>query len=321
MLWADDDDDYEITTLKQKAFIEERLDICVCGEQMQIIDNNGTKQYICYTCGQINYTEEAFDIKLEETIEFEEKRIEYGNKSGENYMRTVREEILLEIKKVSKIIPISEAQSNAAMKNFLIMRSNRIPRARPRKGLISACIINEIKVPIEKISAIFGISQKYITDGIKAFNKHLLPFDKVSIETLVLEFLNNVREFFDPSFYDNYKQIIVDFVKICYYYYIGYDTTIKTKCIGIIYYICQVKDITMPQEFINYTGIGKNTLYKFFDKLVVYLHAKSVAGCKYPQNFNYRRLELNRFIESRGLKLIQIQLKGRFLKFLDTYEF
>ena len=128
-------------------------------------------------------------------------------------------------------------------------------------------------------------------------------------------------QLFDSSFYDTYKQIIVDFVKICYYYYIGYDTTIKTKCIGIIYYICQVKDVNMPQEFINYTGIGKNTLYKFFDKLVVYLHAKSVIGCKYPKNFDYRRKELNRFISSRGLKLIQIQLKGRFLKFLDNYEF
>ncbi len=321
MFWGDDDDDIEIIKPIKRIYNTDRLDKCVCGETMQMQDANGTKQYICYFCGLITDTNEAFDIKSEEIVEFEEKRVQYGNKSGEEYMRKVREAIMIEIKKISKVIPISEEQIASAMKNYLTMRAERIPRAKPRIGLISACIQNEIKVPIEKLSAIFGIHQKYITEGIKTFNKELLPFDKVSIETIVLDFLNNTRKFFNSDFYDLYKQIIVDFVKICYYYYIGYDTTIKTKCVGIIYYICQVKDITMPTEFIEYTGTGKNTLYKFFDKLVVYLHAKSVAGCRYPQHFNFRREQLNRFIESRGLGLLQINLKGRFLKFLNNFEF
>lgn len=320
MFWDDDETD-DIIIPKKIDVLVQRKDICACGEQMQVLDNNGTKQYICYGCGQMINSDEAFDSKTDEPSELEERRAQYGTKSGEIYMKKVREDVMLEIKKVSKVIPMTEEQITVILKKYLTIRAERIPRAKPRIGLISACIQDEIRVPIEKLSAIFGIHQKYITEGMKTFNKELLPFDTVSIESLVRDFIRNVRTFFPESFWLDHEQNIIDFVKICYYYHIGYDTTIKTKSVGVIWYLHEINGAEIPQKFMDYTGIGKNTLYKFYDKLIVYLHAKSARSGKYPEHFFNRREQLRRFVSDRGIGLLQIEMKGRYAKFLDEYEF
>mgnify|MGYP003430497410 CR=1 FL=1 len=48
MLWADDDETFEIIAPKKKAYLLEKQDISICCEQMQILDNNRKKKYIYY---------------------------------------------------------------------------------------------------------------------------------------------------------------------------------------------------------------------------------------------------------------------------------
>ncbi len=321
MIWDDSED--EIIDLPTKSYDldKQQQDICTCGEYMQILENNGAKQYVCNNCGRIINTTEAFDVKEDIIIDLEEKKARYGSKSGDMYMKKVKDEVMTEIKKVAKIYPMTETQISSILKKFLTIRSERIPRAKPRIGLISACIQDEIKLPTEMLSTIFSIPQKHITEGIKTFNKELLPFNTVSIENIIVDFLNLSKQYFNELFWINYTQLIIDLIKVCCGFYIGYDTTIKTKCVGTIWYICQAKKIKMPEEFIKSTKMGKNTLHKFYDQLIVFLHAKGRKDGLYQAHFENRSRELKRFMRDHDLELVNIELKGRYLKFLDLYDF
>jgi hypothetical protein len=69
--------------------------------------------------------------------------------------------------------------------------------------------------------------------------------------------------------------------------------------------------IFFKEIFIKSTGMGKNTLYKFYDQLIVYIHAKGRKDKLNKLHFDNRRNEIKRFLKDRNIEIVNIELKGK----------
>ena len=65
----------------------------------------------------------------------------------------------------------------------------------------------------------------------------------------------------------------------------------------------------------------KNTIYKFYDLLIVYSNAKSRIDGLYAENFKNRYNQLNEYLKFRKIEIIKFPESGRFLKYKKKYIF
>ena len=293
-------------------------DIC-CEKKMTIMLENGIQQYICDKCGKIIKTQENNEIS-EELNNLDIKIPEYGNKSDKKYKITIKNVLLSDISKVSEKYLITQEQIYKILGDFLMIRGKQIPRAKPRIGLICACIYEETKIPINQLSNIFSINQKYITYGIKTYARELLPFNDITIRGYVNIIFEQIKKLnLNTSLIDrilSHQEIVYDLVEFSILFYIGDGITIKTKVAGIFLYI-GIDEKTI----ITLLDIGKNTIYKFYDLLIVYSNAKSRIDGLYAENFKNRYNQLNEYLKFRKIEIIKFPESGRFLKYKKKYIF
>jgi hypothetical protein len=286
---------------------------------MQIDKVNGTRQYTCVMCGRFIRTTESFDSEKVETQNLEFKEILYGSKSGDIYISKVKEDIGNEIKIISQEFKLSDLEIMNILEDFMKIRSVYIPRAKPRKGIIGAIIFykTEGKVKISDISRLFAIDQCFITRGMGLYLKCMNPFQNKNTEEYVNSILINY-----PQELLEYKQIYMDLIDISNALYISREFTIRTKCAGITWLLCKHKGVALSLQLLEKKlGMVKPTIYKFYDKLVMYANAKRRLNGPDNGGFANRRTQLLRYFEMRGISVPEIHEKGRFAKYYKIYAF
>lgn len=319
MIFVDEEeiDDFDIKLLNQHTDASR----CICGDKYIITEYNGIKRYVCDKCGIFINTQEDFNITEDTTIEYEEKRVKYGNKSGESYIRKMKDDIIRIMGVVINAYNLSDEIVNNTLNIYLDMRAKIILRGKPRRGFIAAILHSTVNIPSKSLSQLFGIDSKYISSGIKMYKRELKPYFKRSLKELVTNEFGYIMPSLPPEFSKEYGSIIIDFCIICYSYYIGINTTIRTKCLGIIKYIIEAKVLTMPLTTQKFLSSCDTTINKFYDLLIIYLFAIKPKDQEATIGFTNRREQLRDFLNHHDIPLIQIQLRGRFKKALQSYEF
>ncbi len=290
-----------------------KTDQCECGQIMRTLKENGVKKYICDHCGRYINTYETYENCVE-TSSLETIKPVYGNKSGETYVKKIKEDLMNDLNKITRIYSITEEQILRIIKKFLIVRSEKIPRAKPRIGLICACVYNETKIPTEKLSEIFQIKHKHITEGIKTISREINPFNKVTISASVEEALMLIKTTLPEILpeVEKVKNILVEIISLSIALYIGVNTTMRTKCGGILHYLIQAKKIPIKTtDVVLGLKLSKSTIDKFYDQLLIYLHAKARIDLKYQIPFAARREQLLAYFKHRNIEIIALQKKHK----------
>ena len=320
-------DSEEFTAFLTPTYIKEAIsDVCTCGYKKRLTEYNGIQRYICDGCGRFDDTRESFDAKINISPETEDEITTYGNKSGEGYIKKIKEDIMAEIQKVAKKYTISHEQMMSIMDKYMTIRTEKIPRAKPRIGLICACIYEETKIPQDQIIQIYGIPQKYLTEGIKLYMHELLPFNNISTESLLENMFISMKTCClvpeAEKVVVSVRPLICEMCKLCSIYYVAHNTTFKTKFAGVIWYLMESGKITLrPEELYRLLDISRNTILKFYDQFLIILHATGRIDGQFSKNFANRRLQLRAYLENRGIKIMPIKLVGKYKKFTNIYKF
>lgn len=321
-----DETDIPLKVEKKKYNKIAITDICICGTKMRATKENGIRKYICDDCGRFITTRETFDNKIEDFTDLERTTPIYGNKSGELYFKKIKEDLKYEINKITLKFAISQEQIMNIMEKFLTIRAERIPRAKPRKGLICACIYEETKIPQEQLCIIYEIKQKYITDGVKMLAHEILPFNNISIESIIEDIytnlkLQNANLIIEKILIEN-KYILIELCKISTIFYIGANTTIKTKFSGAVLYLNEAKKINIDFEiFIKLINISRNTVLKYYDQLILALHIIKRKDDQYNESIANRRTQLHEYLKYRNINIVDIHFRGKYMKYMKTYVF
>ena len=301
-----------MTKLNLRPVIEivQNVDIC-CDVKMYSNITEGMETLICQICGKfLKIQEEAGNRNFDG---MERKKIPYGLRSGTAYKLKMKEEIRIFLQKVLDEYQIEEDQIMQIVKAYFTIRESRIPRANPRRGLICACINKIAGIPVDYLSKIYNLNQKYITEGEKAYRRELTPFDDLSIDELI----DNIYIRFklqDAPEVCTTKSIVTQIIKLSISYYIASDTTMKTKVSGTINFLIETGYFEYDIKKICKTlNIGIMTVYKFYDQLVLslYYHVN--------ENTKFRMEQMRDFLKFSGINISDtLKKKKRMEKYFNN---
>ena len=128
------------------------------------------------------------------------------------------------------------------------------------------CKLNNKDITLKKIADIFKIPQKSITTGIKIIedyeSKGLIKLD-YKPEKTSLEYLQELFNELGISDKKEQLNLCVKLVEITQDNLIG-SNTIRSKCLGSIYYMIVKKKLNInPELIISKFNISKGTLFRF----------------------------------------------------------
>jgi len=323
MIFSEDVDsdkikDY-INGLDNSSEIQKFEDIC-CGVKMFVEISNESKNYLCKICGKyIRFS--SIDEISEFNIGEENKNI-YGKKSGIKYEESIKNDILKSIDKAKKIDIICDKHKYKIIEIYMCLRGAYINRAQPRTGIILGCISKIAGISKEALSKEFQIGTKYITEGIKFITREIPSLQQnTQDDNIDIEYKKFKIDIYKDIFNDN-KIIVRELIKLSDAYYIGNNTTIKTKIAAIFIYLSDVKYINITRtDIVKVCFTEINTIYKFYDYLVIYLNASSRIDKLFSENFLNRYIEMRKYFTSRDIPILKIEYKGRFQKYYTVYNF
>ena len=236
---------------------------CNCGSEFF----KSIKGMECMKCGMVSELKEDEEIVNYVTPEnYEEKTasIEYRSIQKNNTYSKMRS-----ILNVNKDID-EQLQIDAAELYFKIQQL-AIKRASVRDGTMAAafykiCKLNNKDITLKKIADIFKIPQKSITTGIKIIedyeSKGLIKLD-YKPEKTSLEYLQELFNELGISDKKEQLNLCVKLVEITQDNLIG-SNTIRSKCLGSIYYMIVKKKLNInPELIISKFNISKGTLFRF----------------------------------------------------------
>lgn len=315
MNWLDDND---IDKFDYHEYDDIFNDKC-CDQTMQIVKENGLKRFICNICGRYIDTTETFNSDKQQTENLEFKKNIYGSKSGDMYLTKVKNDITNEIKLIRERYNLTDMEVLNILEDFMKIRQEFIPRAAPRKGIIGAIIHNKTngRVKLDDIAKIFNIDRSFLTRGTTRYLKAIKPFENKKSFSYINEVLFNY-----PPEFSQYEQIYLELIALSNAFYICYGSSVETKCAGISWLLCMTGKINMNlTQLIEKLKAVKTTIHKFYDELMIYLHARCLKNGETTENFKNRRVQLIRYFESRKLQIPHFEVKGKYLKYQDIYEF
>lgn len=291
------------------------IDVC-CDKKMQITKDNSIKRLICMSCGRYRDTTDTFEVVKEnvENLKFTEEI--YGFKSGETYIAKIKNDLFQHIRKATKTCSLKEAEVMEIMDVILKFREELIPRGKRRIGLIAATVHYKTGISKEKLCIIYDIEESYITQGIKLYAKIMAPYEKKTIE----DFVDAAIKDYPPVLKDR-RETFLELIKLSRALYISNDLTFKTKCAGIAMLLSVVEPVSVVNLPVA-VGVGKGTICKFYDQIVVYLNAVDTRPQLVdPARFQNRRIQLIRYFKRKNWSLIPMERRGRFAKYFLEYEF
>jgi hypothetical protein len=295
----------------RKDVIQKRVGYC-CEKLMNSHLENGLRNLICLACGRFERIQESVEIKANTIEDLDKRLVPYGSRSGAFYKAKMKDEVRLFLVKTMEAYPLTELQLIKIMDHYFAIRDHRIPRANPRKGLILACVYKVASIPIEYLSKLYELKQHYITEGLKAYRRDLLPFEDFSLFEMVDVVLNRfmLMEYTVPL---KYRETVHEIVKLSVDYYVSMDTTVKTKVAGALYFLVETGFAAdIEQKKIGTTlEIGTTTIYKFYDQLVVAIFED------YNENIKYRRDQLVAYLEHKNIRVTTDFLRKRMDKYMN----
>jgi hypothetical protein len=170
----------------------------------------------------------------------------------------------------------------------------------------------------EKLAVALKVEIKYVTKGEKLYNTIINPFDVKDYKIIYCDILKTY------GLIASRLEIIRNFVLICDGYYVNLTLTNKSKCAGAFWYFIQAWGLVYSiEEVENITEVKKNTIFKAFDNIIIYINAKRI---KNPapvaiENFENRYNELRRYLTENKTKIIDIKFEKRFKKYYNYYDF
>lgn len=292
----------------KKEIVQERVGYC-CKKQMNIRLENGIRTFACMECGKFFRSQDTFMVKTNSFDDIDKKVVPYGSRSGAFYKARMKEEVRQILLKTMETYNLSEAHIIKIMDHYFAIRDHRIPRANPRKGLILACVYKIARIPIEYLSKLYGIKQKYITEGLKAYRRDLTPYEDFSLTEMISNTYNRFKIAGMPEF-EKTEKIVHEIISLSIAFYVAIDTTIKTKVAGAIYFLIETGFYKLDMAKVNKAlDIGITTVYKFYDQLIVALHSD------YNENIKHRREQLLDYFKHRGITIGDLQ-KKRMAKYI-----
>lgn len=317
--------DDEVSDLTLQQFLQPQIvsieiNYC-CGKNMTILNHNSVCRYECDKCGKYIMSNDSFDNKTEITFEYERPVQVYGLLSGYTYIRKMKEELKMFIQKLSPLYNLNENEMINVMDNYFTFRNANIQRAKPRKGIICACINKTAKIPVDLLSKFFNLDQHYITEGQKIYNRKLTPFSIISIDDFVDEEFKRA-ECHNEKIPLSIRQNIIDIIKLSLEYYIAIDTTIKTKVAGLLLYFSEANIVNYDINHIcKILDIGKNTIYKFYDQFVISLYSNERADKSFAENRKYCREQMIDYMSVYNIPVIPLPAKKRLDKYREIFVF
>jgi hypothetical protein len=291
----------------RKEIVQKKVGFC-CGKAMTPRLELGIKTLICLTCGQYFVTQEGAETKSG-TEDLDKKKVPYGDRSGAFYKAKMKEEIHTFLAKAINAFSLTEWQVMKIMDHYFAIRDHRIPRADPRKGLILACVHKITSIPMEYLGRLYGLEQRYITEGLKAYRRDLLPFEDFSLYKMVEVVFKRLElaEYKKPF---ELKKTVHEIVKLSVDFHVAVNTTVKTKVAGALYLLSETGTELEIETISKALDIGTTTIYKFYDQFIVALFED------FNENIKNRRDQLRLYLESRGIKIGEDFLKKRMDKYL-----
>lgn len=319
-LFDEDDTALSIESFIKSNIITMSINQC-CGHDMRTVNAGGMLRYEC-DCGKFINTNEVFNGKVDTTMEFDKPQPIYGMLSGSMYVRKMKEELRTNVQKINPFYKLTDVELSDIIDLYFTMRGAGIQRAAPRQGMICAVIHRITKLPVDYLSKIFDLEQKYITDGEKTVSRQLTPFHNMTVEDLVeQEYKRMACQLQGAPLVlvelIRVKALVIDIVKLSIGFHIAMDTNVKTKIAGILLYLCDVRFMNLEgnDAVAVLLSIGKNTIYKFYDQFVIMLHVMGRTDGRYVENFTNCRTELRAYLAEHGIPVVTLPDKKRLLKY------
>lgn len=291
--------------------------IC-CDNKMKMINENGNKTFICIICGKYIETSESFN----NINEFEKKISNEKKKYGLSNEKVNKSLISNLLSKIQINFQISESAIINIIKNYNDLRARQIFRGKKKDAIIIMCIVKNTSIPVNTLTSIFNVKQRHLTDAHKLIQYELAPFDNTSIK----EYCDGLfKELIHLKIYLNLEpniyQFIIKLMVISVVYYIGHDRRLGTLFYSIIYYLQNTGDIKYDCDLIfKAVHIQKNTIYKYYDMLLIYLNCKEMVGGT-TENFIYRHMQLVEFFTEEKIKILPLYNESRLEKYKKIYVF